>query len=47
MEIDTIGKKSGVMDANINNRIKVIQERISDAEDYIESIDSTVKKCKL
>ena len=35
------------MDANINNRIQQIEERISGAEDYVESIDSTVKKCKM
>ena len=37
------------MDASINNRIQEIEERISDAEDTIESIDTTVKentKCK-
>ena len=49
MEIENLGKKSGDIDANINNRIQEIVERISDAKDTIETIDSTVKenaKCK-
>ena len=43
LEIETPRKKSGVMDANINNGIKEIEERITGAEDTILSIDSTVK----
>ena len=39
--IKNLGKKSGVIDAIINNRIQEIEERISDAEDTIESIDTT------
>jgi len=49
LEIENLGKKSGDRDANINNRIQEIEERISDAEDSIETMDSTVKenaKCK-
>ena len=44
-----MGKKSGVVEANINNRRQDIEIRISDDEDTIETIDSTVKenaKCK-
>jgi cell division septum initiation protein DivIVA len=44
-----LGKRSGIIDASITNRIQEIQERISDAEDTIENIDKTVKenaKCK-
>ena len=47
MEIENLEKKSGAIDANINNRIQ--EERISDAEDTIETKDSIVKenaKCK-
>ena len=33
------------MDASINNRIQEIEERISDAEDIIESINT--RKCKI
>ena len=49
LEIENLEKKSGTMDANINNRIQEMEERISDAKDTIETIDSTVKeyaKCK-
>ena len=49
METENLEKKSGVIDANINNRIQEMEERISDAEDTIETMDSTVKenaKCK-
>ena len=35
------------MDASINKRIQETEERISDAEDTIESIDTTVKKYKM
>ena len=42
--IENLGKKSGVIDASITNRIKEIEERISGAEDTIENIDSTVKE---
>ena len=41
-----LGKKSGAIDANINNRIQEIEERITDAKDTIETIDSTVKENK-
>ena len=50
MDIENLGKKSGVMDASIKNRIQEIEERISGAEDIIEIIDTTVKenaKCKM
>ena len=49
LEIENLGKRSGVIDANITNRIQEIEERISGAEDNIENIDTTVKenaKCK-
>ena len=49
LEIENLGKNSGVIDTSINNRIQEIEERISDAEDSIETMDSTVKenaKCK-
>ena len=47
MKIETLGKKSGVIDANIRNRIQVIEERIWGVEDNIEIIVTTVKKCKM
>ena len=49
LEIENLGKRSGVIDASITNRIQEIEERISGAEDTIENTDTTVKenaKCK-
>ena len=46
---ENLGKKSGAIDANINNRIQEKEDRISVAKDTIETMDSTVKenaKCK-
>ena len=43
-DIVSLGKKSGVMDPSINNRRQEIEERISDAEDTIENIDTIVKE---
>ena len=49
VEIETLGKKSGTIDASISNRIQEMEERISGAEDSIENISTTIKenaKCK-
>ena len=49
LELENLGKRSGVIDASITNRIQEIEETISGAEDSIENIDTTVKenaKCK-
>ena len=49
LEIEHLGKRSGVIDASIANRIQEIEEKISGAEDTIENINTTVKenpKCK-
>ena len=49
LEMENLGKNSGVIDASMNNRIQEIEERTLGAEDTIENIDSTVKenaKCK-
>jgi chromosome segregation ATPase len=49
LDIETLGKKSGAIDASISNRIKEIKERISGTEDSIENICTTIKentKCK-
>jgi predicted nucleic acid-binding Zn-ribbon protein len=46
LEIETLGKKSGTIDASISNRIQEIEERISGAEDSIENIGITNTKCK-
>jgi predicted nucleic acid-binding Zn-ribbon protein len=44
LEIENLGKRSGVIDASITNRIQEIEERISGAEDSIENINTTVKE---
>jgi chromosome segregation ATPase len=49
LEIETLGKKSGTIDASISNRIQEMEERISGMEDSIGNIDTTIKenaKCK-
>ena len=49
LELENLGKRSGVIDASITNRIQKMEEKISGAEDTIENIDTTVKenaKCK-
>jgi predicted nucleic acid-binding Zn-ribbon protein len=44
LEIETLGKKSGTIDASISNRIYEMEERISGAEDSIENIDTKIKE---
>jgi hypothetical protein len=44
LEIENLGKRSGVMDASITNRIQEIGQRISRAEDTIKNIDTAVKE---
>ena len=44
LEIENLGKRSGVIDASITDRIQEIEERISGAEDTIENINTTVKE---
>jgi hypothetical protein len=44
LEIENLGKRSGVIDASITNRIQEIEERILGVEDTIENIDTTVKE---
>jgi chromosome segregation ATPase len=49
LEIEILGKKSGTIDVSISNRIQEMDERISDAENSIENMDTTIKenaKCK-
>jgi prefoldin subunit 5 len=41
LDIENLGKRSGVIDASITNRI---EERISGAENTIDSIDTTVRE---
>jgi hypothetical protein len=47
LEIETLGKKSGTIDASISNRIRDMEERISSAEDSIGNLDTTVKEHKM
>jgi predicted nucleic acid-binding Zn-ribbon protein len=49
LEIENLGKRSGVIDESIINRIREINKRISGAEYNTENIDTTAKgntKCK-
>jgi chromosome segregation ATPase len=49
LEIENLEKKSGTIDASINNRIQEMEEGISDTEDSIENISTTIRenaKCK-
>jgi prefoldin subunit 5 len=49
LKIETLGKKSGTIDAIVSNRIQEMEEIISGAEDSIENIGTTIKentKCK-
>ena len=44
-----LGKRTGAIAASITDRIQEIEERISDSEDTIENINTTIKensKCK-
>jgi hypothetical protein len=42
--LENLGKKSGVIDASITNRIQEIEERISGEEDIIETLTQQSKK---
>ena len=44
LEIGNLGKRLGVTDASITNRMQQTEERISDEEDTIECIVTTVKE---
>jgi chromosome segregation ATPase len=44
LELENLGKRSGVIDASITNRIQEREERLSGAEDTIENIDTKVKE---
>jgi hypothetical protein len=44
LELENLGKRPGVIDASITNRIQEIQERILGAEDTIENIDTKANK---
>ena len=44
LEIENRGKKSGIIDVRITNRIQEIEENTSVLEDTLEDIDNTVKE---
>jgi hypothetical protein len=44
LKIETLGKKSGTIDASINKRKQEMEERLSNAEDSIENRDTTIKE---
>ena len=49
LELESLGKRSGVIGASITNRIQEIKERLSGAESTVGNIDTTIKentKCK-
>jgi predicted nucleic acid-binding Zn-ribbon protein len=43
LEIESLAKKSGTIDASISKRIQEVEERISGAEDSIENIKQSKK----
>jgi uncharacterized Ntn-hydrolase superfamily protein len=42
--VENLGKKSGNIDVSISNRIQEMEERISDARNFIENMDTTIKE---
>jgi len=44
LEIENLGKRSGVRDTSITNRIQEVEDRLSGAEDTIENSGITVKE---
>ncbi|KAL6088545.1 hypothetical protein STEG23_002640 [Scotinomys teguina] len=44
LEIENLTKRTGTTDTSIINRMQEMEQRISDAEDTIEKIDSSVKE---
>ena len=44
LEIENLGKRSGVIDTSITNRMQEVEVRISGTEDTVENIDTKVKE---
>jgi uncharacterized coiled-coil protein SlyX len=44
LELENLGKRFGVIDPRITNRIQEIEKRTSRAENTIENIDTTVRE---
>ena len=43
LEMENLGRMSGIADVSITNRIQEIEQRISGTEDTVEEIDTTFK----
>jgi len=41
--LENLGKRLGIIDTSMTNRMQEIEERISGAEDTLENIDTTIK----
>jgi hypothetical protein len=44
LEMENLGKRSGITDVSITNIVQKIEERISGVEETVEVIDTTVKE---
>ena len=44
LEMENLGKRSGITDVSITNRTQEIEERIAGVEDTVEEIDTTMKE---
>jgi hypothetical protein len=44
LEMKNLGKRSGITDISITNRIQEIEERISGVKDTVEEINTTIKE---
>jgi hypothetical protein len=47
LEIETLGKELGTIDASISNRIQEMEERISGAEFHRKHLHNNQRKCKM
>jgi hypothetical protein len=44
LEMENLGKRTGITDVSITNRIQEIEERIMGVEDTLEEIDTTCQR---
>jgi hypothetical protein len=47
LELENLGKRSGVIDSSTTNRIQEIEKRISGAEDNRKHLHNSQRKCKM
>ena len=45
LEMGNMDKWTGTTASSITNRVQEMEERISDVEDTLEEMDSSIKKC--